>query len=355
MTDTPAADVDPAPPADRRGAVRWLADWSEDRRRNAFLIAYAVAFLVTAAAIWLVAVSPDANGPGARAAASQAVLVILGVNLLLIGCLAAVVGRRALMLFRRRTDAGARLHLRFVTLFSMVALIPAVLIALVFGLLVNRGVDQWFSKNVTSAVQNGALIGQAYVRDVSLQVESDLETITQELAAPEARARFDYPIQFSEVLTQIADLFGYPALYIVDGQGQVLARGELPGAPPYFAPSLRDLETAARGETAPIEVTENPDAIRTLYPLSGYGEAYLYLVRPMQPGLMAQMRNGRESIVAFREASQSRADPDRLCPWIFRDRPAGTCRGGLAGDVGGQRHLRAHWPSGGGGRQGCRR
>jgi two-component system nitrogen regulation sensor histidine kinase NtrY len=48
MTDTPAADVDPAPPADRRGAVRWLAGWSEERRRNTFLVAYVVAFLVTA-------------------------------------------------------------------------------------------------------------------------------------------------------------------------------------------------------------------------------------------------------------------------------------------------------------------
>ena len=58
MTDTPAADADPATPADRRGAVRWFAGWSEERRRNTFLIAYAVAFLVTAAAIWLVANIP---------------------------------------------------------------------------------------------------------------------------------------------------------------------------------------------------------------------------------------------------------------------------------------------------------
>ncbi|MDP2116817.1 MAG: PAS domain-containing sensor histidine kinase, partial [Brevundimonas sp.] len=217
-----------------------------------------------------------------------------------------VVGRRALTLFRRRTDAGARLHLRFVTLFSMVALVPAVLIALVFGVLVNRGVDQWFSGNVLSAVENSADIGKAYVRDVSLRTESDLATIADELAAPEARARFDYPIQFSELLAQIADLFGYPAIYIVDGRGEVQARGELPGAPPYFAPSRQDLETAALGETAPIEITENPDAIRTLYPLSGYGDAYLYLVRPMQPGLMAQMRNAEDSIVAYREARQSR-------------------------------------------------
>jgi two-component system nitrogen regulation sensor histidine kinase NtrY len=50
-----------------------------------------------------------------------------------------------------------------VTLFSAVAVVPAVLIALVFGVLVNRGVDQWFSGNVRSAVENGALIGKAYL------------------------------------------------------------------------------------------------------------------------------------------------------------------------------------------------
>ena len=91
---------------------------------------------------------------------------------MLIGGLALVVGRRVLTLFRRRTDAGARLHLRFVTLFSLVALVPAVLIALVFGVLVNRGVDQWFSDNVQSAVDNGAHIGRAYIDDVSDEMDA---------------------------------------------------------------------------------------------------------------------------------------------------------------------------------------
>ncbi|HYD26682.1 PAS domain-containing sensor histidine kinase [Brevundimonas sp.] len=305
MTDTPstAAEPDAAPV---RGPGRWFADWSEERRRNVFLTAYTIAFLITVAAIWLVAVAPGASGEGARAMASQAVLIILAVNLLLIGGLAIVVGRRVLRLFQQRTHAGARLHLRFVTLFSLVALAPAVLIALVFGVLVNRGVDQWFSGNVKAAVDNSAEIGRAYVRDVSLQVESDLETISNELAAPEARSRFASRIEFSELLAQVADLFGYPALYIVDGEGQVLARGELANAPPYFAPSRHDLEEAAQGETAPIDVTENPDTIRTLYPLSGYGDAYLYLVRPLQPGLVAQMRQGEAAIVAYREARESR-------------------------------------------------
>jgi two-component system nitrogen regulation sensor histidine kinase NtrY len=304
MTDTPPADAEPAPAADRRGAARWFTGWSEERRRNTFLVFYAIAFLITAAAIWLVAVAPDASGEGARATASQAVLVILGVNLLLIGGLAAVVGRRALSLFRRRTDAGARLHLRFVTLFSMVALVPAVLIALVFGVLVNRGVDQWFSDNVQSAVQNGALIGDAYLDDVSNEMDGDLAVIAEQLGP--VRPLFANRIQFSDALAQIAELFGYPAIYILGPDGEVLASGEMPGAPPYVAPPRAVLEAAAEGGSPPQEVTENPDAVRSLTTMPAYGEAYLYLVRPLKPGLIAQMRNAEQSIVAYREAEQSR-------------------------------------------------
>ncbi len=303
MTDAPSPQVgtDAAAP---RGPGRWFADWSEERRRNSFLIAYTVAFLITVAAIWLVAVAPGASGEGARAVASQAVLVILAVNLLLIGSLAIVVGRRVFSLFQRRTHAGARLHLRFVTLFSLVALVPAVLIALVFGVLVNRGVDQWFSGNVQAAVENGATIGRAYVEDVSAEMDSDLVVISEQLAG--AQPLFENRIQFSDALVQIAELFGYPAIYILGAGGEVLASGEGAGAPPYLAPPREMLEAAADDGQPPQQITESPDAVRSLMALPTYGDAYLYLVRPLQPGLIAQMRNGEGAIVAYREAQESR-------------------------------------------------
>ncbi|MEG2729902.1 MAG: PAS domain-containing sensor histidine kinase, partial [Brevundimonas sp.] len=136
-----------------------------DRPRAFFGFAYAVAFIVTALAIWIVAVAPGSAGEG-RTASVRVILYVLLANMAVIGLLAAVVGRQVLKLFRVRHEAGARLHLRFVFLFSIVSVVPAVLIALVFGVLVNRGVDQWFSTNVRSSVENGALIGRAYVADV---------------------------------------------------------------------------------------------------------------------------------------------------------------------------------------------
>ena len=304
MTDTPsmAAGPDAAP---LRGPARWFAGWSEERRRNAFLSAYTVAFLITIAAIWLVAVAPDASGGGARGMANQAVLIVLGVNLLLIGGLAFVIGRRVLSLFQHRTQAGARLHLRFVTVFSLVALVPAVLIALVFGVLVNRGVDQWFSDNVTGAVNNGAAIGRAYTSDVSSEIDGDLAVIAEQLEG--IHPLFANRIQFSDALTQVGELFGYPAIYILDGDGTVLASGEGANAPPYAAPSTAALEEASARERPSVQqVSQNPDAVRGLAAFPAYGDAYLYVVRPLRPGLINQLAAAEESIVAYREAQESR-------------------------------------------------
>ncbi len=301
MSDTPVSTAEQQ--TSERSLWGRLAD---GRARALFGTAYAIAFLITAAAIWLVAIAPGAMAGGdARAAASQVVLFILLANLILIAGLAAVIGGRVLRLTRNRNDPGARLHLRFVTLFSLVSVVPAVLIALVFGLLVNRGVDQWFSTNVRSAVENGAEIGRAYVADVGAGLEVDLETMATELGG--VRDLFDNRIQFSRALSQIGDFFGYPALYILDEEGRVLASGEQPGAPPYVAPPREAFETVAGGEVAPTTVTENPDMVRALYPLPDYGHAYLYVVRPLAPGLIQRMRNGEESITAYRAAEESRA------------------------------------------------
>ncbi|RZJ96755.1 MAG: HAMP domain-containing protein, partial [Brevundimonas sp.] len=286
------------------GASAWRDLVGDRRGRTFFGIAYGLAVLITAAAIWLVAVAPAAVGAGSRDIAGRILLLVLVANLGLIAVLAAFAGRRVLLLARERKEAGARLHLRFVTLFSAVALIPSVLIALVFGVLVNRGVDQWFSDNVSDAVQNGADVGKAYIRDVSRSMDADMVTIADQLEG--ARPIFNNRIQFSDALVQVAEIFDYPAIYVLNGRGEVLAQGERAGAPPYRAPPASMMEVASEGGAPPQDVTERPDAVRSLYLLRGYGDAYLYVVRPLQPGLIASMKNSDQSIQAYKAAEESR-------------------------------------------------
>lgn len=275
-----------------------------ERARAAFGLAYVIAVAATAAAVWLTAVAPGTGDDSSGSTSRVALFVLIG-NLALIAVLAFLIGRRVLALARGAHEAGSRLHLRFVALFSTVAVIPAVLIALVFGVLVNRGVDQWFSQNVQASVENGAVVGRAYINDVSRSMDADLVTISEQLGS--ARSLFGNRIQFNEALAQVGDIFGYPAIYILNGQGEVLARAESAEAPPYLAPPREYLEQAAEGGQPPQDVTQNPDAVRSIIALPAFGDAYLYLVRPLESGLVERMSTSLESIQAYREAQESRA------------------------------------------------
>src|SRR4051812_26176019 len=98
----------------------------------AFSAGFVLAAGVTALAIFLTTAAPGANS---IAFASRTVLPVLGLNLILVLILAAAVGWRALSLFKN-ADAAVRLHRRFVGLFALAAVAPAIIVALFFGLLV---------------------------------------------------------------------------------------------------------------------------------------------------------------------------------------------------------------------------
>ena len=55
---------------------------------------------------------------------------------------------------RRRGRAAARLHIQIVSLFSVIAVLPSVLVAVVANLTIDRGLDRLFSGPTRAAIQN---------------------------------------------------------------------------------------------------------------------------------------------------------------------------------------------------------
>jgi two-component system nitrogen regulation sensor histidine kinase NtrY len=94
------------------------------------------------------------------------VTVLLGnaaIAIVLIGVLAwEFVG---LFRARRRGRAAARLHFRIVLLFGIIAVVPAILVAVIASITLDRGLDRWFSNRARVMLGNAINIAQAYVRD----------------------------------------------------------------------------------------------------------------------------------------------------------------------------------------------
>src|ERR1700704_2880748 len=83
---------------------------------------------------------------------------------------------------RWRGRAAARLHVRIVGLFSVVAAVPAILVAVVASVTLDRGLDQLFSQQTHTLIENSLIVADAYVREHVQFVRADSIAIAIELA-----------------------------------------------------------------------------------------------------------------------------------------------------------------------------
>jgi two-component system, NtrC family, nitrogen regulation sensor histidine kinase NtrY len=264
---------------------------------------YGLAVILTATGVGL-ASSPPTTGP--IGPASTAILIVLGLNMALILCVAGIVGWRLLELVdARSSDAGARLHLRFVGLFSLAAVAPAVIVALFFGVLVNRGVEGWFSDRVRTVVENSATVARSYVEEQTSYIGDHIVTMAANLnqVAPDMERS---PVVFAHFLTGLTEDNGFAAAYVLDRDGRILARAEGPDSPPYLAPPPSTFRATDTGDVS-AEQFASADLFRALYRLKAFPDGYLYVARRVDAGIMNHLKETEASLVSYREAAQSQA------------------------------------------------
>jgi len=284
--------------------ARFSRAWWRALLRSRYVIAgaYALAALLTITGIAL-ASSPPKSGP--ISPASTAILIVLGFNLVLILGIATVVGLQLFeMIDARANDAGARLHLRFVGLFSFAAVAPAVIVALFFGVLVNRGVEGWFSQRVRTVVENSAKVANSYVAEQIKYISEHIRPMASNLndAAP---AMSQAPVAFGHFLSDLTKDNGFSAAYVLDRDGRILARAETRGAPPFLAPPPSSFAGTDTGE-AIAQRFVSADLFRALYRLKAFPDAYLYVVRPVDNGILSHLIETEESLISYRDAERSR-------------------------------------------------
>ena len=290
----------------RISAVLSLTAWRAWRERlgSRFVLGlgYVVAFLLTATVVFLSSRAPVAGSVGP---ASHTILAVVLANLVLILALVASAAWSVVRLIRHQTqDAGAKLHLRFVSLFALVAFVPAIVVAAFCGVLVTRGVDNWFSTRVRTVVENSATVARSYVDEQKNSLAGALLATATDLNRLEPVFRTN-PVTFGQLLEAQAVARPFPAAYVIDREGRILASAESDLAPAYLAPPPQTLASLSNGDV--VEKTfEQTDVIRGLFRLRAYDDAYLYVVRRFEPGIMNHLLSASGALTAYKDADVNR-------------------------------------------------
>ena len=76
---------------------------------------------------------------------------------------------------------GARLHTRIVILFSLIAALPAILLAVAATTTFSRSLDGWFSGRTRAIVENSYDVAKAYVDEHSQIIRTDIVNMVRDI------------------------------------------------------------------------------------------------------------------------------------------------------------------------------
>ena len=188
----------------------------------------------------------------------------------------------------RAGAAASRLHFRIVRAFSIAAAMPALVIAIVGTITIDRSISPGFMQDVRAFIFNTAeaarLFRQSQCR--SLLQEAQLTAADLDRAKPMYDA--DRTL-FHEFFSSRAKYLGFTQAALMKENGERLDTAEFPPEgktnPPFITPEAADFDDARKGDATCVVADEGRTFV-ALRQISSFPGVYLYAGRPVDPFTM---------------------------------------------------------------------
>jgi two-component system nitrogen regulation sensor histidine kinase NtrY len=281
--DTSAASLDPTF-ADSKGSPlrRWLAPFAVG-------IALLSAFLTF---VVLTGLTPIES-------TREVVYSFLLINAACILLLVAIIVREVWQVVqaRRRGRAAARLHIQIVSLFSVIAVLPAVLVAIVANITIDRGLDRLFSGPTREVIQNSLIVANAYLHEHAQAIRGDILGMANDIA--NARPLFDQDRgTFRQLLTTSAASRNLPGAMVIDKDRNVLETAQTGIAQAFTTPAPEFLSGVDENEPQ-IAVFIEANYVAAVIRLRAFNDTFLYVARLLDPRVVAQLRQTQASVAEY--------------------------------------------------------
>ena len=211
------------------------------------------------------------------------VLTILATNSVFVVALVIVViieGREVLRA-RRARAAAAGLHMRFVGWFAGIAALPALFIALVTSITLERSLDPWFRADLRVLLGNTVEIAHTYEEGQCRTMARELNLMAGDINS--AKVMFDQNRALFHDWFATRSLFlGFPVAMMLKSDGSTIETVQHVAVPGIALPRQEDYAEAS--DTEPFcFLPRAGGAFAALVKLSAFDNAFLFVARPGDP------------------------------------------------------------------------
>ncbi|MGI4797197.1 MAG: ATP-binding protein [Janthinobacterium lividum] len=230
-------------------------------------------------------------------------------NLVVLLLLGAVLAGRLTRVWveRRRGSAGSRLHVRLVMMFSVVAVTPTIVLAVMATAFFNLGIQAWFNDRVRTALNEGLEASRGYLEEHRNNIRGDALSMAITLSGLAPTLQRD-PITFSQELKTQTLLRGLTEAVLFNPVTNeiIMASVDPSEGQEIESPSWEDTERARSGE---VVVPDSPDAsrVRAVVQLNTTPPMMLLISRPVDQAILEHQVRTEQAVAEYQRLDQNRS------------------------------------------------
>src|SRR4051812_13226002 len=198
---------------------------------------------------------------------------------------------------RRRGRAAARLHVQIVGLFSVIAVLPAVLVAIVANVTIDRGLDRLFSGPTREVIQNSLIVANAYLHEHAQLIRGDILGMANDISHARPLFQLD-PLSFRQMLTASAASRNLPGAMVIDKDRNILETAQT-GIQQAFTTPDADFLSGVDENEPQIAVFIEANYVAAVIRLRSFTDTFLYVARVLDPRVVAQLRQTQASVAEY--------------------------------------------------------
>lgn len=235
---------------------------------------------------------------------SSALIILLNFNIIILLALVVIVSRRIIALYVRRKKgvAGSNLHIRLVFIFSLLAALPAVFMAIFSVGFFYFGLHGWLDDRVRTAVNESQAVAEAYLNEHKQLIRADVLGMVADLDREATVLAFNQEAMRKMLQTQ-SFLRNFSNIHIVRDDGLVSAQANLDVNfdTEYILSQIKENDT-------PHDVfirEQGQQGITALVKLNNYLNNYAYVERNIDPKVLSHVERTRKGVAQYQEIERS--------------------------------------------------
>lgn len=203
----------------------------------------------------------------------------------------------------KKNKKGSQTNLKYISVFSLFTVIPSLIVAIFSLFIFNFGIQNYFDKQITRAVNNSFDVAKNYLEESKENVLSDLILMSVGLNRASG-LYYSNPNRFKQIMRSEKFLRRIDDVYLIDSVGNILLSDVRDITEEFVGPAEEVYNQALEGKPVFVEDSlENKTTV--MMKLTSLVDTYLYISRNIDEEILRYLNETEEAVSFYYSVENS--------------------------------------------------